>query len=335
MNIFKKHVRNLCNFDNMNNHLDEQHIKKIENINFQPVFILGFYRSGTSIFYKMLSETNCFNPVIAYHLIKYDELLHNHINKIEGNTKKDLTNYLQKIQKDRKIDRLKISADFAEEYGFLLSSRTSQSTISKKNLNLFTELGKKIQFISENNKPILLKNPIDLSNFIFIKKHFPNAKFIFLHRHPFNVSSSFIKAFRLLLTEKSPYVSILLKQYNQLYDYRLLLFTFRILTGSLSPIGMMILIKFYSLLINKYLKNISNLSQGDFIEITYENLCEKPNKTMNEIFDFLKIETKNLDFSNYIKTRKTNLDPNVKKFHSFVYKNMKNYFKKFNYKSSL
>lgn len=319
----------------MNNHLDEQHIKKIENINFQPVFILGFYRSGTSIFYKMLSETNCFNPVIAYHLIKYDELLHNHINKIEGNTKKDLTNYLQKIQKDREIDRLKISADFAEEYGFLLSSRTSQSTISKKNLNLFTELGKKIQFISENNKPILLKNPIDLSNFIFIKKHFPNAKFIFIHRHPFNVSSSFIKAFRLLLTEKSPYVSILLKQYNQLYDYRLLLYTFRILTGSLSPIGMTILIKFYSLLINKYLKNISNLSQGDFIEITYENLCEKPNETMNEIFDFLKIETKNLDFSNYIKPRKTNLDPNVKKFHSFVYKNMKNYFKKFNYKSSL
>ena len=179
----------------MNNHLDDQHIKKIENINFQPVFILGFYRSGTSIFYKMLSETNCFNPVIAYHLIKYDELLHNHINKIEGNTKKDLTSYLQKIQKDRKIDRLKISADFAEEYGFLLSSRTAQSTISKKNLDLFTELGKKIQFISENNKPILLKNPIDLSNFIFIKKHFPNAKFIFIHRHPFNVSSSFIKAF--------------------------------------------------------------------------------------------------------------------------------------------
>lgn len=319
----------------MKNHLDDQHIKKIESINFKPVFILGFYRSGTSIFYKMLSGTNCFNPVIAYHLIKYDELLHNHINKIEGNTKKDLTNYLQNIQKDRKIDRLKISADFAEEYGFLLLSRTAQSTISKKNLNLFTELGKKIQYISENNKPILLKNPIDLSNFIFIKKHFPNAKFIFIHRHPFNVSSSFIKAFRLLLTEKSPYVSILLKQYNQLYDYRLLLYVFRILTGSLSPIGMIILIKFYSLLINKYLKNISNLSQDDFIEITYENLCEKPNETMNEIFDFLKIEIKNLDFSNYIKTRKTNLDPNLKKFHSFVHKNMKNYFKKFNYKSTL
>ncbi|EMR74859.1 Sulfotransferase family [Thermoplasmatales archaeon SCGC AB-540-F20] len=319
----------------MNNHLDDQHIKKIENINFQPVFILGLHRSGTSIFYKMLTETNCFNAVTTYHLIKFNELLHNHINKIEEKSKKDLTNYLNKIQKDRKIDCLKISADFAEEYGFLLASQTSKSIITKKNLYLFNTLGKKIQFISENNKPLLLKNPIDFPNFIFIKKHFPNAKFIFIHRHPFKVSSSFIKAFRLLIIEKNPYISILLKQYNQLYNYRLLLYTFRMLTGSLSPIGALILIKYSTLSVKKYLKYISKLSQSDFVEVTYETLCEKPNETITEILDFLKIEKKDIDFSNYIKSRKTNLDPNVIKFQSFIYKNMKKYFEKFNYSSSI
>jgi len=317
----------------MNIHLDEQHIKKIENINFQPVFIMGFHRSGTSILYKMLSETNCFNPVIAYHLIKYNELLHNHINKIEENSKKNLTDYLQKIQKDRRIDHLKISADFAEEYGFLLASQTSKAIISKKNLDLFKQLGKKIQFISENNKPLLLKNPLDFPNFIFIKKHFPNAKFIFIHRHPFKVLSSFIKAFRLLLNEKSPYVSIILKQYNQLYDYRLLLYNFRMLTGSLSPIGMIILTIFSSLRIKKYLKNIEKLPKDSYTVLKYEDLCETPNEVMNEILDFLKIETKNIDFSTYVKPRQTNLDPSVIKLQGFIYKNMKNYFEKFGYTS--
>ena len=107
------------------------------------------------------------------------------------------------------------------------------------------------------------------------------------------------------------------------------------LTGSFSPMGALILIKYSTLSVKKYLKNISKLSSSDFVEITYETLCEKPNETITEILDFLKIEKKDFDFSNYIKPRKTNLDPNVKKFHSFVYKNMKNYFKKFNYKSSL
>jgi hypothetical protein len=319
----------------MNNHLDDKHIKKIENIRFQPVFIMGLHRSGTSIFYKLLTKTNNFNAVTAYHLIKFNELLHNHINKIEEKSKKDLTNFLKKIQKDRKIDRLKISADFAEEYGLLLATKTSKSIISKKNLYIFNTLGKKIQFISENKKPLLLKNPIDFPNFIFIKKHFPNAKFVFIHRNPFNISSSFIKAFRLLIIKKNPYISILLKQYNQLYSYKLLLFTFRVLTGFLSPIGSLILIKYISLSVKKYLKNISKLSQNDFVEITYETLCKRPNETINEILNFLKIGKKNIDFSNYIKPRETNLDPNVIKFQRYIYKSMKKYFERFNYSSSI
>jgi hypothetical protein len=108
-----------------------------------------------------------------------------------------------------------------------------------------------------------------------------------------------------------------------------------VLTGSLSPIGSLILIKYITLSVRKYLKNISNLSQSDFVEINYETLCEKPNQIINEIMDFLKIEKKDVDFSNYIKPRKTNLDPNVIKFQRYIYKSMNKYFEKFNYSSSI
>ena len=156
--------------------LDQKYLQKIENIEFQPVFILGLHRSGTSILYKMLTTTGRFNSVTAYHIINYDELLNNSVNGNEDIAKKKLTNFFkEQNQSDRGIDRLKITADFAEEYGFLLAERTLASRIVNKNKTLFSDMCKKIQFISGNNKPILLKNPLDFSNFLCIKKEFSNA----------------------------------------------------------------------------------------------------------------------------------------------------------------
>jgi hypothetical protein len=94
----------------------------------------------------MLTATGCFNPVTAYHLINYHELLSNYHEQTEQQAKQQLTeSFLKNGLRDRGIDRLKITADFAEEYGFLLSTQTLQMRITKKNLSLFTEMCKKIQ----------------------------------------------------------------------------------------------------------------------------------------------------------------------------------------------
>ena len=149
--------------------LDERYLENINNIDYNPVFILGLHRSGTSILYKMLVSTGQFNSVTAYHLIKYEELLSNHINKKEEIVKNQLTNYfIKRGQSDRGIDKLKITADFAEEYGFLLGKYSSKYYITSKNVNYFNQLAKKVQFISENNNLILLKNPWVLSHFLTI-----------------------------------------------------------------------------------------------------------------------------------------------------------------------
>ena len=163
----------------MDNNLDIQYLKKIKEIDFEPIFILGLHRSGTSILYKMLSETNFFNQVTAYHLIKYEQLLSNFENNIEDEEKEKVTEHIfSQGQKDRGIDKLKITADFAEEYGFILGKYSNKYEIKPKNKEYFIELCQKIQYISKNKKPLLLKNPYDLANFLYIKKIFPNAKFI-------------------------------------------------------------------------------------------------------------------------------------------------------------
>jgi len=314
--------------------LDQQYLKKLENIEFQPVFILGLHRSGTSILYKMITATQCLNPVTAYHLIKYNQLLYNHVHEKEESAKEELTNFFREQgQMDRGIDRLQITSDFAEEYGFLLGQKTNQMYITSKNLPVFIELAKKIQFISENDKPILFKNPFDMSNYLYIKRVFPNAKFIFIHRHPFKTLSSLVKAVKLIYKNRNPYTTLLYKDYNNTFENPLMLYFSRFIFSSFSPFGMIYLTLFSSKHLKYYMKNIQKLSKKDYISISYEELCKNPQETMGKIMGFLKIKTKKIDFTSFINPRKTNLDLSVIKLQKFIYKNMKDYFNSFEYGS--
>jgi len=307
-------------------HQDLQHLYLLESITSQPVFILGLHRSGTS----------SFNPVTAYHLIKYHQLLHNHITKQEERAQQELTHFFKEQgQLDRGIDRLQLTADFAEEYGFLLGEQTATMSITRKNLPLFTEMAKKIQFIAENNKPILLKNPYDFSNFLYIKRVLPNAKFIFIHRHPYKSLSSLVKAGRFLLANKSLYTDLLTRNYNKIFENPLLLYPLRFLFSRYSPFGMILLTLHSSKAVKYYIKNIQNLSKKDYVSITYENLCENPQNTMEDIIEFLNIKHKKMDFTSFIKPRKTNLDPSVIKLNRFISKTMRHYFTCFGYNTEI
>jgi hypothetical protein len=316
-----------------NDNLDVQHLHKLKKIDFQPVFILGLHRSGTSILYKMLTATGCFNPVTAYHIINYKQLLHNSIHKKEESAKNELTDSLkQQGQKDRGIDRLEITADFAEEYGFLLGQKTVQMNISTKNVDLFSELCKKIQFISGNQKPILLKNPYDFSNFLYIKQSFPNAKFVFIHRHPYKTLSSTIKAIKLLLKNKNPYTSQLFRMYNIIFENPLFLHVSRFLFCRFSVLGVILLTIDSSNAIKYYMKNIQMLPKQDYVVVSYEDLCKKPHRNIENIIESLNISLdKKLDFTSFIHPRKMKLDLSVNQLRRFIFKRMKKYFNYFFY----
>jgi hypothetical protein len=312
---------------------DDQHLEKIQHQTFQPVFILGFHRSGTSILYKMLSSTDCFNPATAYHLINYDELLDTHLNHQTEQAKKELTK-LFKTQglDDRAIDTLKVTADFAEEYGFFLDHYTNQMNISKTNVKIFKQLCQKIQFIAENNKPILLKNPYDFSNFLFLKSVFPNAKFIFIHRHPLKTISSTISAVSLILQEKNFYTKLLSKTYNKIYENPLLLTSLRCLFSRFSFISCLFLTVYSANKTRFYLNNIEKLSAEDYVSITYEELCKHPQKNITDIMQRLNLTpTNEVRYSEMIKPRKIKLHPIVLSLRKFIYKMMHRYCTVFSY----
>lgn len=306
---------------------DNQYLNKLEGINFQPIFIMGVQRSGTSILYKILTATQLFNQVTAYHLIKYPEILHNHINNKEQNVKKDLADYFkQHSQSDRGIDSLNITPDFPEEYGFLLGQKTEQTRLTPKNFPIFVELCKKIQFISDSKEPLLLKNPWDFSNFTYIKQVFPNAKFIFIHRNPLKTLNSQIKAMRSLLENKSNYMALLSPWYNHIFNNKLRLAYYRFLYSSNTPLRVNSAIKTLTENADYFLKNIEILNEEEYICVRYEDMCKDPEPTISKIIEFLGLKIKsNIPYCDFIKTRETILLKEIQIRKSIIFKKMKAY----------
>ena len=301
------------------------YLKQLNELTFKPVFILGLHRSGTSLLYEILNATGCFNVVTAYHILNFDRLISNHINGREKEVKEEIRAFLKKYsQLNRGIDELIVTPDFPEEYGFILTNGSYPWRLTKRNLSIFKELCGKIQFINKADKPILLKNPFDFSNFLFIKKEFPDSRFIFIHRHPIRVINSFIRAMQTLFNDRNPYTTLLFHLYDRIFDNPLLLYTARFHYAS--PLGVIQVTLAFARAIQYFLRNIFLLDDRDYIEVRYEDLCEKPMETISKVLDFLDLKVVNpIDYEKLIKPRKVELLPTVDKLKPFITRKMQPY----------
>ena len=317
-----------------NNDLDEKYLYLLNKVDFTPIFIMGEHRSGTTLLYKTLVETECFNFVKAYHIIKYKKILSNHVNDIENQAYQELDDQLKSLGiNDRVIDKLKVTPDFPEEYGFILRNLVGDdSKLTDENLSIFKELCQKVQLTSKQNRPLLLKNPWDFSQFLYVKKSLPNAKIIFIHRHPIHVINSKLKAVRSFFSNWNSYLALISQRYKKIFKNPIKLFFYRMLYSSYFDLGLHRTIKDYLTSTSYFLENIGKLPQTDYISIKYEDLCDRPEETILKVLEFLELEArKNLDYQNLIETRSTNLLPEIEKNYDLICQKLKPYLKYHNY----
>ena len=266
---------------NSNSKPDRVYLELLEKVNFNPIFIIAEHRSGTTLLYKTLVATECFNFVKAYHIIRYDEIIFNHINKIENQRSKELGQELKSLGLDnRVIDNVEITPDLPEEYGFVLDNAGYESYLNPENLHIFEELCKKIQFISTPEKPLLLKNPWCFPHFMYLKSIFVQAKFIFIHRHPIHVINSKLKAARSILSSRNEYTLLLSRKYKEIFSNPLKTFLFRLFYSSYFDLGLRRVTEEKVRLTNYFLENIGNLRETDYVSVTYEELCNTPQETI-------------------------------------------------------
>lgn len=292
---------------------EQQYAESLQQVHFKPVFILGDHRSGTTLLYKTLAATNCFNYVTAYHVINYNRLLSIHAQGKDAYARQELEKVFESHDlRDRGIDHVQLTPDLPEEYGFILDNAGYGFRLSQDSLPVFIELCKKIQLVGASDKPLLLKNPWDSSNFLQIKENFPDCKIIFIQRDAAEVISSKLKAMRVLLAKENAYTTLLSQKYGDIFKSPIKKYLYQLYYSGVLGLGLRQFIKETIESRTYYSQNISRLDKSDYISITYEGLCKSPRETILGILEFLGLEEVNpLDYESLIKPRPLNLLPEV------------------------
>jgi hypothetical protein len=291
---------------------DEPHLCLLKDLAFQPVFIQGFHRSGTTLLYRLLTATGRFNFVTSYHLIRYDEILSNHANGNTERAKRELDGYFQSLGiKDRIIDKVAVTSDLPEEYGFRLLSLSSRPRLNQGNLQGFVELCRKVQITSDPEKVLLLKNPWDFANFLFIKSAVPDARFVFIHRHPIDILNSQLRASRAMISRRCPYMALVDPYYGSLFRNPVRLFALRILYSAKLGYQLRSITDYLARATTQYLRDKNLLSGSDHISVRYEDLCRDPDVWINRILAFLGMEPSRERYGSLVETRPVSLSPDV------------------------
>jgi hypothetical protein len=313
---------------------DDSLTSKLEDVTFRPVFILGDHRSGTTLFYQMLAATGAFNYVDFYHITHYDEIVYNHLQGREEVVRRKVA---QKIEasgvNDRIFDRIPVTPSLPEEYGYILKRRpsfwylprTGQRTLP--NLRL---LGRKVQFVSPSERPLLLKNPWDFPNFLFLRQAFPAARFLFIHRHPIAVHNSKLKAMRSALSERNPYMAWLARGYDRLFRRPLQLLAARFIF--FTRLGIRLLVRYATSATGYFLHNVPRLPSQDYLSLRYEDLCNAPGQSMDRVLDFLELQAENSpDYQAWIEPRPLQLLPDVAREEERIRRKLRPYLDRFDY----
>ncbi|MEP6948355.1 MAG: sulfotransferase [Ginsengibacter sp.] len=255
-----------------------------------PIFILGFYRSGTSFIHQFLTQDNRFGYHTGFQMILPEIML---------TGEKILSPFFDFIcrvfnLKDP-VHRKPMSFRFPGEedaamttslnprgaqwgyffpkimmeqfHKFVLFENIPESEIEgwKKD---FIFLVRKIS-LANKGKQLVLKSPPNTARIKLLLSIFPKAKFIFIHRNPYEVYAS-NKQF--------------LKVTNRLYA----------LGGTNSVNNNSIILETYTKIMNRYLLEKGLIPEGQLIEIPYSELLREPVEKMRKIYEIL-----NFDDFNY------------------------------------
>jgi omega-hydroxy-beta-dihydromenaquinone-9 sulfotransferase len=175
-----------------------------------PVFIIGHWRTGTTLLHKLMSlDPNLIAPTL-FHVAIPDGFLSSH------RFYKTIMQLM--LPKHRPMDMVKMGIDEPEEDEYAIFRMTDFSPLERlifpevpgyflTNYNSFLPTGlkrkerenalilfyKKLYYLS--GKRTVSKNPFNSLRINELRRIFPEARFIHIYRHPFEVIPSTIKMF--------------------------------------------------------------------------------------------------------------------------------------------
>ena len=247
-----------------------------------PVFIIGHHRSGTTILYKVLAETGCFAFPTPFHIVFFDAYLSDASFDARAAQTALSEQFSREGISDRFIDDIAAGPETPEEYGFALPG----GQIRPATLGRFRAFCGWVAS-DDGSRRLLLKNPRDIPNILYIHDAVPGARFIFLHRHPGPAISSRLRELRALFSGFSRYQSIIEPAYAKMGSVKRQ--AIRAALYMEPAISTYLLFEFCRNG-DHLLSAMAGLPEESYLSLTYENLSANPETTLKNVFKFLELE---------------------------------------------
>jgi len=289
---------------------DQNYLGQIRGLDFRPVFIIGPHRSGTTLLYRVLTETGSFNTTSTYHIVNRHRLLALRATGQEQAARDELDRWFaDKGLRGKEHNSAPITPDLPEEYCFALEHQDKRIVVDQRNLPSF--------------------NPYDTLNFLFLRDHVPNARFIFIYRHPVDVVNSQIRLLRQMIHEKSEYHALMFHRLRALYDNPVKLALARIVYSKNLPLMVMQTSRYVSRNCDYILEHVDQLGDAA-IGLNYPELCGDTNRQIARILNFLDLkENTPQDYSRIIRTREPAVLPELRSRREWLNKRNEAYCKRF------
>ncbi|MDE2786827.1 MAG: sulfotransferase [Chloroflexota bacterium] len=245
----------------------------------EPLFLLGFWRSGTTLLHNLLSMDPHWGFVNTYQAAMPDVFLAGQ-NRVRRMIEKSLP-------ANRGVDNIPVDFSMPQEeeiammcssglspYAFLHFPRTAEKALDylfiEERLDAreqaewkreFTRLLKTASY-HMGGKPLLLKSPSNTSRIMALLELFPSAKFVYIQRDPYDTVRSYERLIRLMndwhALQRADFDELLTKQLEVYRDMAL-----------------------------AYLEQRELIPEGRLVEIRYEELEQDKIGQVKHIYDAL------------------------------------------------
>jgi hypothetical protein len=256
---------------------------RLQTVETPPVFIIGFWRSGTTLLHNMM----CQDPNAAYTTTL--QTVFPHITLSQGWWVKGAANLF--LPGLRPFDNVRMDMGFPQEeefgltniqpfslYNFFLFPADFDAIVENELFpDMFTEK-QLIQWqrhyrelvakamLNTGGTRYISKNPCNLVRLKLLKKMYPGAKFIFIYRNPYQVAES-------------------------LYRFVLAIFPGVQLQEIPSDFSREKIVQLYATMMRYYLSNKSVIPASDLLEIRMEDFVGDKLGMMKNIYDALDMHT--------------------------------------------
>ena len=279
-------------------------IKKIDFSNNPPVFVIGHWRSGTTHLHYLLAQDKQFTYLDSFQAFFLNVAF------VSKGIMRPVLNYF--MPATRPQDNVEIDARSPQEEEHPLTNLTEKSgmqvfffpknrsyfdkynlfegTSKKEKANwkkTYLNLLKQISLFQGKDKKLLLKNPHSIGRIEVLLELFPDAKFIYIHRDPYEVYAS----------TRHLYNKAVKTQFLQ--DFTEKEIEERVLYC-------------YEKTIKKYLSTRDLVSKGNLIEVAFDDLDNSPLTVLKNIYNTIdlgnynEIEPKFIQYLESVKNYKKN-----------------------------